>query len=79
MREGNLATAECEWQQTLGGAGRLPADLLHERVDGEWSFIETLRHPFDLPPTGMKNPSLPRDLEARPSLDEVVVLRDRER
>ena len=22
----------------------LPEDLLHERVDGEWSFIETLRH-----------------------------------
>ncbi len=22
----------------------LPEDVLHERVDGEWSFIETLRH-----------------------------------
>jgi hypothetical protein len=25
-------------------ARALPEDLLHERVDGEWSFIETLRH-----------------------------------
>ncbi len=25
-------------------ARRLPPELLHERVDGEWSFIETLRH-----------------------------------
>jgi uncharacterized protein YjbI with pentapeptide repeats len=32
------------WQQTVGRARGLPAELLHERVDGEWSFIETLRH-----------------------------------
>jgi hypothetical protein len=32
------------WDQTLERARRLPPDLLHESVDGEWSFIETLRH-----------------------------------
>ena len=32
------------WDQTVERARRLPPDLLHESVDGEWSFIETLRH-----------------------------------
>jgi hypothetical protein len=32
------------WQQTVGRARGLPPELLHERVDAEWSFIETLRH-----------------------------------
>jgi hypothetical protein len=32
------------WAQTVERARLLPADLLHESVDGEWSFIETLRH-----------------------------------
>ena len=32
------------WQQTVGRARRMAPELLHERVDGEWSFIETLRH-----------------------------------
>jgi uncharacterized protein YjbI with pentapeptide repeats len=32
------------WQQTVGRARTLPPDLLYERVDDEWSFIETLRH-----------------------------------
>jgi DinB superfamily/Pentapeptide repeats (8 copies) len=32
------------WDQTVGRARRLPPELLHESVDGEWSFIETLRH-----------------------------------
>jgi uncharacterized protein YjbI with pentapeptide repeats len=32
------------WQQTVDRARRMPPELLHERVDGEWSFIETLRH-----------------------------------
>ena len=35
---------EQSWPATIERARRLPADLLHERVDGEWSFIETLRH-----------------------------------
>ena len=32
------------WEQTVERARRLPPELLHESVDGEWSFIETLRH-----------------------------------
>src|SRR5215467_11569842 len=32
------------WQQTVDRARGMDPDLLHERVDGEWSFIETLRH-----------------------------------
>jgi len=32
------------WGETVGRAQRLDPALLHERVDGEWSFIETLRH-----------------------------------
>jgi hypothetical protein len=72
-------------------------ELLHERVDDEWSFIETLRHlafaadawvsrailgepspwhPLDLPHDDMPDePSVPRDRDARPSLDEVLALR----
>jgi hypothetical protein len=32
------------WAQTVAKAERLSPALLHESVDGEWSFIETLRH-----------------------------------
>jgi hypothetical protein len=32
------------WGGTVERARRLPPELLHESVDGEWSFIETLRH-----------------------------------
>jgi DinB superfamily/Pentapeptide repeats (8 copies) len=32
------------WEQTVERARRLEPPLLHESVDGEWSFIETLRH-----------------------------------
>jgi len=32
------------WRGTVERASRLPPELLHESVDGEWSFIETLRH-----------------------------------
>jgi hypothetical protein len=32
------------WAQTVARARRLDPELLHESVDGEWSFIETLRH-----------------------------------
>jgi DinB superfamily/Pentapeptide repeats (8 copies) len=35
---------ERSWQPTVERARRLKPKLLHERVDGEWSFIETLRH-----------------------------------
>lgn len=32
------------WGETVERARRLDPDLLHESVDEEWSFIETLRH-----------------------------------
>lgn len=32
------------WEGTVERAGGLDPGLLHESVDGEWSFIETLRH-----------------------------------
>jgi uncharacterized damage-inducible protein DinB len=32
------------WQATVERARRLPEERLHESVDGEWSFIQTLRH-----------------------------------
>jgi hypothetical protein len=37
-------TVERLWDQTVARARRLPPELLHEPVDGEWSFTETLRH-----------------------------------
>ncbi len=85
------------WEGTVERARGLDAELLHESVDGEWSFIETLRHlvfatdawvrrailgdpspwvALDLPWDEMPDtPGTPRDREARPSLDEVLVLR----
>ena len=32
------------WEETVARARRLPEERLHERVDDEWSFIETQRH-----------------------------------
>ena len=32
------------WADTVERASRVDPELLHESVDGEWSFIETLRH-----------------------------------
>ncbi len=32
------------WAGTVDRARSLPPEMLHESVDGEWSFIETLRH-----------------------------------
>jgi hypothetical protein len=37
-------TVERLWSDTLARAQRLPEPALHERVDEEWSFVETLRH-----------------------------------
>jgi hypothetical protein len=37
-------TVERLWAETTARAERLPEAALHERVDGEWSFVETLRH-----------------------------------
>jgi hypothetical protein len=32
------------WDETVERARTLPTEALHARVNGEWSFIETLRH-----------------------------------
>lgn len=32
------------WDETVARARTLPADMLHESANGEWSFIQTLRH-----------------------------------
>jgi hypothetical protein len=37
-------TVELLWAATVERARRLPEPVLHERVDDEWSFVETLRH-----------------------------------
>jgi len=51
VREGNAdsfraawAIDQAAWEKTVKRARHLPEDALHERVEGEWSFIETLRH-----------------------------------
>ena len=85
------------WGETVDRARALPPEQLHERVDDEWSFIETLRHlvfatdawvrrailgepspwhPLDLPHDEMADePTVPRDRDVRPSLDDVLELR----
>ena len=85
------------WENTVDRARRLPPELLHESVNGEWSFIETLRHlvfatdswirrailgdpspwhPLGLPWDEMPDtPGVPRDRDARPTLDTVLELR----
>jgi uncharacterized damage-inducible protein DinB len=35
---------EEQWAVTVDRARALPEERLHDRVDGEWSFVETLRH-----------------------------------
>jgi DinB superfamily len=32
------------WSGTVTRAGKLPEPLLHEQVNGEWSFVQTQRH-----------------------------------
>ena len=38
------AKIERLWSEGVARARRLPEAALHERVDDEWSFVETLRH-----------------------------------
>ena len=35
---------EAEWDKTIAKARALPEEALHESVNGEWSFVQTLRH-----------------------------------
>jgi len=43
MRAGWAALREA-WAAATERARRLPDEALHESVDGEWSFVQTLRH-----------------------------------
>jgi hypothetical protein len=43
MRAG-WAALGAAWAATIERARRLPDEALHESVDGEWSFVQTLRH-----------------------------------
>jgi hypothetical protein len=70
------------WDAAVDRARALPEDLLHERVDGEWSFIETLRHlvfatdawvlravlgdPAPYHPLGLAHSEMPSDTPAVP-------------
>ena len=85
------------WEDTVERARRLPEEKLHEQVDGEWSFIQTLRHlvfatdswirrailgdPWPYDPLGLpfdemdEIEGMPNDIDARPSLDEVLAIR----
>ena len=38
------AALEDEWAKTIARRRALPEEALHESVDGEWSFVQTLRH-----------------------------------
>ena len=77
------AALEEEWAKTLTRALALPERRLHESVNGEWSFVQTLRHlvfAMDkwftapileraLPPDGAAEQRLGRLPLARPELD----------
>jgi hypothetical protein len=85
------------WAGTVQRARTFTVEQLNESVDGEWSFIQTLRHltfatdcwvnrvllgdplpfhPLGLPFDGAEpHPDVRLDLDARPSLDEVLEVR----
>ncbi|MFE3997594.1 DinB family protein [Nocardioides sp. YIM B13467] len=52
------AAIEETWAATVEQARALPEELLHERVDQEWSFIETLRHLLHASDKWLGNPVL---------------------
>jgi hypothetical protein len=43
MRE-TWRTLQGEWAKTVTRANALPEDMLHESVNGEWTFVQTVRH-----------------------------------
>lgn len=55
------AAIEETWAATVEQARGLPEELLHERVDEEWSFIETLRHLLHASDKWLGNPVLEED------------------
>ena len=91
------AMLEQRWDDTVARARALPPEQLHASVEGEWSFVETLRHlvfatqswvgrgilgdPAPWHPLGLPwdeapdDWGLPRDRDARPTLEEVLTVR----
>lgn len=88
-----------DWAATVERVRSMPEGSEHERVDGEWSMVETLRHlvfvhdswfrrcalgltePFTamgLGPPSVMEQADDLDPTARPSLDEVLAVRDRQ-
>jgi hypothetical protein len=72
------------WQQTVARARGLDPELLHQRVNGEWSFIETLRHLVFVTDAwvnrailGQPSPWDPLDLPPEEMPDEPAIPRDR--
>lgn len=72
------------WQRTVERARGMAPELLHERVEGEWSFIETLRHLVFVTDAWVKRAVLgepspwdPLDLPHDEMPDEPSVPRDR--
>jgi hypothetical protein len=58
------AALEQTWAATIARADRLIDAQRQQRVDGEWSFVETLRHPGSTggptsDPWGRRYPRLP--------------------
>jgi hypothetical protein len=92
-------TVERIWSEALARVRRLPEGAAYEKVDGEYSFVETLRHmifvvdawaartildePMPYDRLGFTHSSYPPedarelgiDLDAEPSLDEVLAVR----
>ena len=73
------------WEQTVDRARAMAPELLHERVDDEWSFIETLRHLVFAADAwvsrailGEPSPWHPLDLPHDDMPDEPSVPRDRD-
>jgi DinB superfamily len=73
------------WQQTTARARRLDPELLHQRVNGEWSFTETLRHLVfgtdylvNRAILGQPSPWDPLDLPGDEFPDEPGIPRDRD-
>ena len=55
------AAIEATWAATVERVQGLPEEVLHERVDDEWSFIETLRHLLYASDKWLGNPVLEED------------------
>ena len=55
-----FATIERLWDGTVARARTFPPEALHRSVDGEWSFIQTLRHLGFATAMRPRRPRLPR-------------------